>query len=118
MTQIGMGEEEQKQVFEVVAGVLHLGNVDLCAITGEDFPESLITACSLWGLKPKEVYTKLISKDVVGQVVFFEPDQLPVNKCVTAAEFIDICNHIISCGCSSLCCSIDETEHNKFSTLC
>ena len=83
MTQIGMGEEEQKQVFEVVAGVLHLGNVDLCAITGEDFPESLITACSLWGLEPKEVYTNLISKDVVGQVVLFQPEQVQVNTYFT-----------------------------------
>ena len=86
MDQIGMSADEQQQVFEVVAGVLHLGNVDLAGIVGEDFPDPLITACSLWGLEPTDVYTKLTSTDVVGQVVYFATDQVQVRPI-----FINLC---------------------------
>ena len=112
MTQIGMGEEEQTQVFEVVAGVLHLGNVDFYAITGGVFPDSLITTCSLWGLEPTDVYTKLTSKDVVGQVVLFQPEQVQVKIDYRQTRTLSPSLHILD-SLSMFACTDESRCHGK-----
>ena len=70
LNNIGLGEEEQKVIFQIVGGVLHLGNVkftatgenDVAAIIDDDSKKSLATACKLFGLDDNVVSEAILKK--------------------------------------------------------
>jgi len=70
LTNICLGEEEQKVIFQIVGGVLHLGNVtftaagesDVAAITDDEAKKSLAAACKLLGLDEIAVSEAILKK--------------------------------------------------------
>jgi myosin heavy subunit len=68
LNNIGLGEEEQLVIFQIVAGVLHLGNVTFteaneeAVITSDEAKKSLATACELLGLEENAVSEAILQK--------------------------------------------------------
>ena len=70
---IGLTEDEQKVIWEIIAGVLHLGNIDFepCSDAASDAEKAqiktesnkhLLCACRLLGLDEKEVSEAILTK--------------------------------------------------------
>lgn len=67
---IGLNEEDQKVIFQIAAGVLHLGNVnftasgenDVASISSDESKQSLSIACELLGWDEKDVSEAILTK--------------------------------------------------------
>ncbi|KAF0686977.1 Aste57867_21269 [Aphanomyces stellatus] len=103
MTTLGMSDDEQHDVMQLVAAILHLGNVDFDASLGESGGSvvragpSLAQAATLLGIDAATLEKSLCTKDIVAggdQVtVLLSPDKADVTRHVVAktmyAELFD-----------------------------